>query len=227
MKNTIFFLWLTLTSLITNAQATKLTFSLKDTTNLYANNVTIQPELFKNKKSVKVVDINADNDTELRIVKLSDTLFHNGTIEVELAGEPMKNSFEGARGFVGVAFRIDKLISKFECIYLRPSNGRADDQIRRNHSVQYISYPDFPWYKLREEFPKKYETYVDLEVGKWTKVKIEVQGNIAKLFVHGATQPTLIVSDLKHGENLIGGIGLWIGPGTEAHFRNLVITKYD
>lgn len=227
MKNTLFIFCFVFTTVFTQGQVNKLTFPLTDTINLQTNNVVIKPEVFKNKRSVKVADINPENDTELRIAKLTDTTFHDGTIDVELAGEPMKNSREGARGFVGIAFRIDNSNSKFECIYLRPTNGRADDQIRRNHSVQYISYPDFPWYKLREEFPKKYETYVDLEVGTWTKVKIEVKGNVAKLFVHNTTQPTLIVSDLKHGENLKGSIGLWIGPGTEAHFRNLIITKQN
>lgn len=208
-------------------QSGRLSLPLTDTINIKAINVTMQPEWFKGKKSLKVYDETPGNDTELKIVKLADTSFHNGTIEVELAGEPIKNSFEGARGFVGIAFRVNKSNTKFECIYLRPTNGRADDQVRRNHSVQYISYPNFPWYKLREEFPKKYETYVDLEPGQWTKVKIEVQGNTAKLFVHNASQPTLIVSDLKHGEHLKGSIGLWIGPGTEAHFRNLVVNKKD
>jgi hypothetical protein len=209
------------------SQSGKLKYPLTDTIHIKAINVAIAPALFKGKKAVKVLDMLPGADTELRIAKLSDTGFHNGTIEVELAGEPMKNSGETARGFVGIAFRVDPANEKFECIYLRPTNGRADDQVRRNHSVQYISFPDFPWYKLRKEFPEKYETYVDLEPGKWTKLKIEVQGNTAKLFVHDAVQPTLIVSDLKHGEGLRGSIGLWVGPGTEAHFRNLSVTKKD
>lgn len=216
-----------LITIVGQSQMNKLTYPLTDTTHLQVNNVAIKPELFKNKRSVKVADINPENDTELRMAKLTDTTFHNGTIEVELAGQPMKNSGEGARGFVGIAFRVNNSNSKFECIYLRPTNGRADDQIRRNHSVQYISYPDYPWYKLRETFPEKYETYVDLQVGEWTKVKIEVKGSTAKLFVHNATQPTLIVADLKHGASLTGSIGLWIGPETEAHFRNLIITKQN
>jgi len=225
MKHTFFVFLLVVTTLIAQGQVRKQTYPLTDTLSLRASNVVMKPDVYKTKRSVRVADSNPALDTELRLVKLADTGFHNGTIEVEPAGEPMKNSGEGARGFVGVAFRIDPSNSKFECIYLRPTNGRADDQVRRNHAVQYISYPDYPWYKLREEFPEKYETYVDLEPAKWTKVKIEVKGHTAKLFVHGATQPTLIVSDLKHGDNLAGSIGLWIGPGTEAHFRNLVVTK--
>ena len=39
--------------------------------------------------------------------------------------------------------------------------------------------------------------------------------------------PTLVVNDLKLGADNKGSIGLWIGPGTEAHFSNLQITKMD
>jgi hypothetical protein len=68
-----------------------------------------------------------------------------------------------------------------------------------------------------------YESYVDLQTGAWTHVKIEVTGVRARLYVNGGTQPTLIVNDLKRGA-ASGAVGLWIGPGTEAYFRNLNIT---
>ena len=38
--------------------------------------------------------------------------------------------------------------------------------------------------------------------------------------MNGAAQPALIVNDLKRGATS-GQIGLWIGAGTEAYFRNL------
>jgi len=63
--------------------------------------------------------------------------------------------------------------------------------------------------------------------GEWTKMKIEINGNKAKLYLHGNSQPTLIVNDLKLGSDINGNIGLWIGPGTEAHFSNLQITKSE
>jgi len=113
---------------------------------------------------------------------------------------------------------------KYECFYLRPTNGRADDQVRRNHATQYISYPHFPWFRLRKEFPEKYESYVDVVPGEWTKVKIEVRGDTARLYVHGAPQPVLVVNDLKQGKGQ-GQIALWVGTGTVAHFTNLRITK--
>ena len=152
------------------------------------------------------------------------------TANVPLNGsaEPGANAGEGARGFVGVAFRVSpdaaKDVLRYECFYLRPTNGRADDQVRRNHSVQYISFPDFPWQRLRKEFPEKYESYVDLVPGEWTKMKIEVRGDKARLYVHGAQQPVLVVNDLKQGQSQ-GQIALWIGPGTVAHFAGLRVSK--
>jgi len=146
--------------------------------------------------------------------------FQDGTIEVELAGKPGAGAGGEARGFIGLVFRVQAGGSKYESFYIRPTNGRAEDQVRRNHSSQYVSFPDFPWPKLRKETPEKYEAYVDLEPGVWTKVKVEVAGEKARLFVHGATQPTLIVNDLKHGVSK-GGVGIWVGPGTEGHFTNV------
>lgn len=188
-------------------------------------NVKVESAEHKGRKALRVTDdapaTAGDGD---RLLILTATDFSDGIIELDLSGQVMPNAGDGARGFVGVAFRIANDAARFECFYLRPTNGRAEDQVRRNHSAQYISHPDFPWQKLRKEFPEKYESYVDLVPGEWTKVKIEVRGTKARLFVHGASQPVLIVNDLKLGESK-GTIGLWVGPGTVAHFSNLRITQ--
>ena len=149
--------------------------------------------------------------------------FGSGTIEVNLAGAPAAGAFDGARGFVGIAFRVQADPLRYECFYLRPTNGRAENQLRRNHSSQYVSHPEFPWHRLRQESPGLYESYVDLMPGEWTRVKIVLSGTEARLFVHGAEQPTLIVKDLKLGDTE-GGIAVWIGTGTEAHFADLKVT---
>lgn len=160
------------------------------------------------------------------IAELPGIEFQDGVIEVELAGEPAADAGPQARGFVGIAFRIaPEERDRYECFYVRPANGRAGDQERRNHSVQYVSHPEYPWYRLRGETPSKYEAYVDLVPGEWTKVKIEVRGGKAKLFVHGNEQPTLIVNDLKRGADARGRVGLWIEGGTVAHFSNLRISR--
>lgn len=190
----------------------------------------VSAENYLGKSSVHVVDSGMagnTNNPEVSHAKIKDLRFHNGVIELELVAKPLATAGELARGFVGVAFRIADDESKFECIYLRPTNGRAEDQVRRNHSVQYVSYPDYPWNRSRKETPEKYESYVDLVADQWTKIRIEVEGDKARLYVHGAAQPTLIVNDLKHGPNQAGAIGLWIGYGTDAHFSNLVITSKD
>ncbi len=111
---------------------------------------------YKNRRALRVTDIAPSVGDGDRLVILSKSEFGDGVIEIDLTGAPGASAVEGARRFVGVAFRLGSDASKFECFYLRPTNGRADDQMRRNHSVQYISFPDFPWQRLRKEFPEKY-----------------------------------------------------------------------
>jgi hypothetical protein len=105
--------------------------------------------------------------------------------------------------------------------------GRAVDArdfgARGNHAVQYVSHPEWPWSRLRKETPSRYEAYVDLVPGAWTKIKIEVRGERARLYVHDNEQPTLIVNDVKSGASAKGAVALWLGPGTVAHFRNLTV----
>lgn len=153
---------------------------------------------------------------------LTERDFKDGTIEVEVAGDRRADSAPDERGFIGIAFRVQPEASKFEYIYLRPLNGRADDQLRRNHSVQYSSHPDFPWNRLRAENPGLYESYVDLEPGVWTKMKIVVSGTKASLYVNDAPQPCLIVNDLKLGETH-GQIALWAHTSTDGYFSNLIV----
>ena len=188
--------------------------------------VVVKNEQYKGKEAL-VVQQPSVTDDQKSFALLKDIDFHNGTIEITIAGQVGNTKVEGARGFVGVAFRVLKDTSKFELFYIRPTNGRANDQVRRNHSAQYVSYPGFPWEKLRKETPEKYESYADLIPGEWTKIKIEVNNEAAKLYVNGAEQPTLIVNDLKQGKDLRGSIGLWIGPGTLAQFTDLKIAKLD
>ena len=193
-------------------------FPLQSTEGLTFRNVKAQPDSYKGRKAVKVAAEDSDNGLAI----LKGTEFQDGTIEVDLAGEPGPGANSQARGFVGVAFRMAPDAAKFELFYLRPTNGRAEDQERRNHSAQYDSFPDYPWSRLRKETPGKYESYVDLVPGEWTKVTITVQGDKARLYVNGSQQPTLIVNDLKLGLSK-GAIALWIGPGTVAHFSNLKV----
>jgi hypothetical protein len=167
--------------------------------------------------------IEADNRRAGGMAVVNSQYFRGGIIEVDVAGRRGPYAVADDRGFIGMAFRISTDRARYEYIYLRPDNGRAEDQVRRNHSIQYSAHPDFPWPRMRKEFPEQYETYVDLQPGVWTTMRIEVQGKTARLFVDANTQPNLIVADLKLGASE-GGIAFWIGPGTEGFFSNLRVT---
>jgi hypothetical protein len=148
--------------------------------------------------------------------------FANGVIEAEIAGIPGPGAASLARGFVGIAFRLQEG-GVYDAMYLRPTNGRAEQQERRNHAAQYVSHPEWTWFQLRRDTPSRYEAYVDLLPNVWTKIRIEVRGERARLYVHDQEQPTLIVNDLKTGAQGRGGVALWVGIGTIAHFRNLTV----
>lgn len=167
-----------------------------------------------------------DSD-EPTYVKIKGIEFKDGTIEVSVLSKLLPTAPETARGFIGVAFRAAADNSKFECIYIRPTNGRANDQVRRNHSTQYFSYPDFKFDRLRKEAPERYESYADMGLNEWIKLKIIVKGTEAKLFLNDSKEPSLIVNDLKHGANLSGAVAFYVDNGTEGYFADLKISPLN
>ena len=132
----------------TTLQPVNVSFSTKEIMGRSAVLVTKDP-------AIEAVD-------EATFVKLVGTDFKNGTIEVEVLSRLLKDAPAFARGFIGVAFRINEDNSRFESFYVRPTNGRADDQLRRNRATQYFSYPDFKFDRLRKESPGRYESYADM-----------------------------------------------------------------
>jgi hypothetical protein len=62
---------------------------------------------------------------------LKGTDFRDGAIEVDVSGAPRPGAEPGMKGFIGIAFRAQSHGSAHELIYLRPSNGRAADQLTR------------------------------------------------------------------------------------------------
>ncbi len=159
---------------------------------------------------------------EGRLLELPQTHFKNGTIELEMSGDVKPGAAAGARGFVGIAFRV-KTGKQFELFYLRPTNGRSNDQLRRNHTLQYAS-AGHTWDFLREKFPGRYESYADMVPGKLIPVRITVDGTKARLYINNAAQPALVLDDLKQGVSE-GSIALWVGPGTVAHFTGLRVDQ--
>lgn len=179
---------------------------------------------YNGRRALHLAPLPGHDPEEAMLAMATGTDFTDGTIEVEVAGSPYATAPADARGFIGILFRADNHGARTEDMYLRPTNGRAEDQLRRNHSVQYESLPDFPWYRLRKENPGVYESYADIEAGVWTKMKVVVSGTKARLYINGADQPCLIVNDLKLGETH-GQIGVWAHVSTDAYFSNLTVTS--
>ncbi len=163
-------------------------------------------------------------DQEMWVV-LTGTDFSNGTIEVDVAGARRKgyaaDNASAFKGFIGVSFRVRG--DTAERFYVRTENARLDDQLFRNRTTQYEAPPDAPWQVLRRESPGVYESYADMEAGAWTTLRLDVSGTSARLYVNGAAQPALVVTDLKHGESR-GAIALWTRISVDAYFSNLRVT---
>lgn len=182
----------------------------------------VERDLDKLPFDVKRLEATVDEPT---YIKLKNISFGNGIIEVKVLSRLQNPSpFELARGFIGLAFRINEGDSAFEAIYLRPVNGRSDNQRFRNHTVQYFAYPDYKFERLRKEFPEMYETAASIGLNEWITMRIEVTGEKAELFINDAKYSNFIVPKML-GKTTAGSIGLWVDIGTEGYFKDLKVSR--
>lgn len=206
---------------LSQAAPTVQTFDLIETKRLIGKNAKVEPATFKGRKAVRLTNDSAD---DAGFAVLEGTDFEDGVIEADVAVKVITPPGLPRPGFIGIAFRLDSNATGYELFYVRPGNSQSNDQARRNHSVQYAKEPEFGWYKLRREWPSIYEAYAELEPEAWTKLKIEVTGREAKLFLNDSTKPSLVVDGLK-GETLRGAVALWGFSGEESYFANVRITN--
>lgn len=152
----------------------------------------------------------------------------NGVIEVDLAARINGKGAPDVRGFVGIAFHIDDKAETFEAVYLRMANGSKNNPPppapRNVFAVQYISYPDRYWRKLRQEHPNVYEKAAPVAIESWHKLRLEVAGSTVNAFVDG--EKVLTVNDLRF-PNRKGRIGLWVDDGTAGYFSDLKVKADD
>jgi hypothetical protein len=195
------------------------TFPLRDSTGLTAPKVKTEAVNYLGRKCVRLTVEGEDNGG---LVLLPGTDLQDGVIEAEFALKATTPPGVRYPGFVGIAFRVRPDASHYELFYVRPGNSDSADQAQRNHAVQYASEPGFGWYRLRREWTSVYESRADLAMETWTKVRIEVAGRGAKLYLNGSARPSLVVDGLK-GEDLHGAVGLWGYTNEEAHFSNVRI----
>ncbi|HEY3340263.1 MAG TPA: hypothetical protein VGK18_17320 [Propionicimonas sp.] len=149
--------------------------------------------------------------------------FEDGSISVDIRAQLNGYWPEGARGFAGLAFRIQPGAARFESVYLRPTNGRraGAPSPRDRRAIQYFAYPDWRFERLRTTYPEVYETGADIDIDRWTTLRVEVDADRLDAYVDDvltlAVDPTLIPPRR-------GRIGLFVDIGTIAWFSNLQVT---
>jgi len=154
------------------------------------------------------------------LVYLPDVTFSKGTIDVDIRGKDVLQ-----KSFIGIAFHgVDTTTS--DIVYFRPFNFRSTDPVRKIHAVQYVSEPEYPWDKLREERNGVYEKGIDPPPAAtdWFHARIVVEETQIKVYVNNAKAPSLVVDKLNARRT--GKIGLW-NNGLEGDFANLVITPQN
>jgi hypothetical protein len=203
-----------------SAQASPAVFPLRNPSELRPADVKAKAATYLGRASVQLT---VEGEDRHGLVLLPGTDFQDGVIEADIALRPTTPPDVRNPGFAGIAFRVRSDSSHYELFYLRPGNSQAPDQAMRNHSVQYVSEPDFGWYPLRREWPSVYESHAELATLSWTRLRIEVAGRTAKLYLNGSSKPSLVVDGLK-GEDLRGAVGLWCYTDEEAYFSNVRIS---
>jgi hypothetical protein len=144
---------------------------------------------------------------------LKDVNFSRGTIDVDLRGKDTC--------FLGIAFHgIDT--ATYESVYFRPFNFQSADSLRKHHALQYVSYPEYPWERLRKEEPLVYEKATpSLLPGQWFHVRIDIKDDWITVFVNHATEASLKIKSLSSHKN--GLLGLWEFGEKNGDFANLII----
>lgn len=148
---------------------------------------------------------------------LKNIEFTNGIIEADIKGKDVRG-----RSFVGIAFRgVDE--KNYDVVYFRPFNFMSDDSVRKGHSVQYISHPDYPWHRLRKEQAEKYKNPVNPvpNPNSFFNAKIIIEKPKISVYVNDGKEPCLVVKELTNRNG--GWIGLWMGNNSDGTFANLKI----
>jgi len=195
-------------------QGNGITLSLNDAAQVQPHNVTVAAVNYRGSDALEVrltgTIAGPDTDTFAFVPGLD---FHDGTIEVDVARNAAPERHCRAR-----AFRRD-------CVPHRCA--------RRELCLRELLHPADQWPRRRPGSPQPFDAVLSptpamistacaarrrasmsptptFVPGEWTHLRIEVSGATARLYVGAATQPTLIVRDLKRGADAHGTVGLFV-----------------
>lgn len=174
----------------------------------------------------KKLETTVDDQHYARLLGIDD--FENGTIEVKMYSQIQNPSpYPPAAGFIGLYYRIKEDDSAWESIYLRPKVGRINNQMARNHAVQYFSYPDYKFQTLRDKFPAgSYEGSAPVMLNEWITMRLEISGETAEMFINDLKYSSFIVNKML-GKNKKGYVGLYVDIATIGYFKDLKVIKRD
>lgn len=197
-----------------------------------ARSVSATPDVIDGREAIRVEllePISRDGVPDVDYVDMPTFLelplaFEDGTISVDIRARLNGYWPEGARGFAGLAFRIQPDATAFESVYLRPTNGRhaGAPSPRDRRAIQYFAYPQWRFELLRTTYPDVYEAGADIDIDRWTTLRLEVDADRLDAYVDGvltlAVDPTLLAPARGH-------IGLFVDIGTVAWFSNLQVSN--
>ena len=157
-------------------------------------------ELTKKDSSDAIMITKTDAD---EIVWLENFTFICGTIEFDAKGK----SAPPQSSFVGIAFRVVDQTT-YDAIYFRPFNFHSPNPVNKSHAVQYTSRPYWTWKRLRDEHTGEYEKGIEPAPNgdEWFHAKIVIKKPEMKVYVNGASNPSLIVNELSNRKD--GSVGL-------------------
>jgi hypothetical protein len=150
--------------------------------------------------------------------------FTDGSIEASIGAELTGKGAPDDRGFAGLSFHIGHDYETHEAVYLRMTNGRLNAPPpappRIDRAVQYVAHPQFHFEVSREALPGRYEKGADIALGRWHRLRLEVQGTHVRTLVDGVE--VLAVDDLRYAGRR-GPVGLFVGDGSRALFADVRI----
>ena len=154
--------------------------------------------------------------------------FYEGIIEVDIAAEINRHGAadDESRAFAGIAFR-KVAEDQYDAVYMKMANGLLNKNPPVgedvNKAVQYISPPQWVFYKLEKAFPGKQQSSAKIALRRWNHLKLVVKDHTVTASIDGSVVFDKL--DLM-GSGSSGSIALFVDACTDAYFTNLLV-KHD
>lgn len=141
---------------------------------------------------------------------LPAAVFSDGVIEVDVYFDK-RMPLENLRSFTGLSFRA-RDIANYEQFYLRPHKPNSPDALQYTPVFGQIS----GWQLYSGE---GFTAAATIPYDRWFRVRLEVLGTRARVFIDNEPRPALTIPELKHGAEK-GFVGLMGATPGVAYFSN-------